>query len=91
MKDSNTELKSEITKTGKETKTTVVVKKFFVDHFIAGVSGFTVFFLFAIFIDFFSTLFDPNKSVNVDLFTISIGLAGFVLAFGFSFLENYKK
>ncbi|MCB9247140.1 MAG: hypothetical protein H6613_00625 [Ignavibacteriales bacterium] len=55
MKDSNTELKSEITKTGKETKTTVVVKKFFVDHFIAGVSGFTVFF-FSQFLLIFSPL-----------------------------------
>lgn len=91
MEKSNTELKRNLAKAGKKSKSSVRIKKFFFDHFFVGIYGFAAFFLFTIFIDFFTSLFNPDKTVNIDLFTLLIGIAGFALAFSFSFLENYKK
>lgn len=75
----------------KESKISITLNKFVLNPFLAGISGFTVFFLLAILLDFFVNLFIPNKLLSIDIFTVLIGLAGFFLAFGFSFLESTQK
>lgn len=75
----------------KESKFALIVNKFILNPFLAGISGFTVFFLFTILLDFFVNLFVPNKLLSIDIFTVLIGMAGFILAFSFSFLESTQK
>ena len=36
-------------------------------------------------------IFNPDHFLTIDIFTVLIGLAGFILAFGFSFLESTQK
>ena len=74
-----------------ESKLGVIVNKFIFNPFLAGISGFTIFFLFALLLDFFVNLFVPDQLLSIDIFTVLIGIAGFVLAFGFSFLESTQK
>lgn len=74
-----------------ESRTAEILNKFFLNPFLAGISGFTVFFLLAILLDIFVNLFIPNKLLSIDIFTVLIGAAGFLLAFGFSFLESTQK
>ena len=91
MQDTNTELNKNISKSEKNAKASVQIKNFILNHILVGVLGFAFFFLFTVFIDYFLSLFDPQKSTKIDLFTILIGLAGFLISFGFSFLENFKN
>ncbi|MBK8943803.1 MAG: hypothetical protein IPM32_00900 [Ignavibacteriae bacterium] len=91
MQNRESDLKHNISKSKEKTGSLNSIKKFFLNHFFYGIYGFTLFFLFSIFIDFFLSLFDPQKSFSVNLFTLLIGIAGFLLAFGFSFLDSLKK
>ncbi len=91
MKNTNTKYKNKVDSSVQTKSAFGFARKFFIDHICVGVIGFALFFLFTIFIDFFSSLFETESTVNIDLFTILIGVAGFLLAFGFSFLENFKK
>lgn len=86
------ESKVEITSSLKvESKAKTLLKQFFYNPFLAGISGFTLFFLFAILMDFTVNLFNPDRIISIDIFTVLIGAAGFILAFFFSFLENSQK
>jgi ABC-type antimicrobial peptide transport system permease subunit len=91
MQETNSEIKQSATKSEKSVKISDVVRKFLLNHLFVGIIGFTLFFLFAVFIDFFLSLFDPQKNVSIDFFTLLIGLGGFLITFGFSYLENFKK
>ncbi len=91
MQDTNTELNNNISKSEKSVKISVQIKNFLLNHILVGILGFTFFFLFTVFIDYFLSLFDTQQSVKIDFFTILIGLAGFLISFGFSFLENFKN
>jgi len=91
MQDTNTEFNKNISKSAKSVKTSSQIKNFILNHILVGVVGFAFFFLFTVFIDYFLSLFDPQKSAKIDLFTLLIGLAGFLISFGFSYLENFKN
>jgi uncharacterized membrane protein YczE len=67
------------------------MNQFILNPVLAGISGFTLFFLFAILLDFTVNLFNPDEILTVDIFTVLVGIAGFLLAFGFSFLESTQK
>ena len=75
----------------KESKFSLLVTQFFLHPLLAGISGFTVFFLIAIFLDFIVNLFNPDVFLTVDILTVLVGIAGFILAFVFSFLESTQK
>lgn len=91
MPNRESDLKRNIAKSKEKTSFLFFIKKFLLNHFFYGIYGFTLFFLFSIFIDFFLSIFDPQKTFSIDLFTFLIGIAGFLLAFGFSFLDSFKK
>lgn len=91
MTDSKSDYNKSISKSSEKSQSKNSVKKFFLDHIIYGLYGFSFFFLFSVLIDFFSSLFDPQKSIEINFFTIFIGIIGFILAFGFSFLDTFKK
>ncbi|MFZ1290523.1 MAG: hypothetical protein WAR79_10550 [Melioribacteraceae bacterium] len=91
MQNKESDLKQNISSSSEKTKTTSSIKSFFLDHIFYGLYGFSLFFLFSVFIDFFLSIFEPQKTFSIDLFTILIGIAGFLLAFSFSFLESFKK
>ena len=75
----------------KESKFTIIINQFILHPFLAGISGFTIFFLSAIFLDFIVSIFNSGEILTIDIFTVLIGFAGFILAFGFSFLESTQK
>lgn len=91
MEETKVNIEKTTTIIKKESKIGVVLNKFVLNPFLAGISGFTVFFLLAILLDFFVNLFIPNKLLSIDIFTVLIGVAGFILAFSFSFLESTQK
>ncbi len=67
------------------------ISRFIFNPFLSGITGFALFFLLAILLDFFVNLFNPDKVLSVDIFTVLIGFAGFLLAFGYSILESIQK
>ncbi len=86
------ETKIEIKETIKtESKINYLLKQFIYNPFLAGISGFTSFFLFAILMDFIVNLANPDRIFSIDILTVLIGIAGFMLAFSFSFLENTQN
>jgi len=91
MEDTRVNIGDELVKIKKISKTSYFFNKFIINPFWAGVTGFTLFFLFAIFLDFAVYIFDADQSITIDIYTVLIGLAGFLLAFGFSFLESTQK
>ncbi|MBK7105792.1 MAG: hypothetical protein IPH62_10960 [Ignavibacteriae bacterium] len=91
MPNTKSDYKKTFSKQLEKSKPTNSIKKFFLNHIFYGLYGFSLFFLFSVFIDFFLSLFDPQKTFEINLFTISIGITGFILAFGFSFLETFRK
>ncbi len=91
MEETKISINKEVVPLKKESKLAFLVSKFFLNPFLAGISGFTVFFLFSILLDFIVNLFIPDKFLTIDIFTVLIGIAGFILAFGFSFLESTQK
>ena len=68
-----------------------ILNQFVLHPFLAGISGFTLFFILAIGLDFMVNLFNPETFLTVDIFTVLIGIAGFILAFVLSFLESTQK
>lgn len=91
MEETRVNIDKKITSLKKDTKLSLILNHFVLNPFLAGISGFTVFFLFAILLDFIVNLFTPDKLLTIDIFTVLIGFAGFILAFGFSFLESTQK
>jgi hypothetical protein len=91
MEETKVSINKEVVPLKKESRLTLIVSKFILNPFLAGISGFTVFFLFAILLDLMVNLFIPDKFLTIDIFTVLIGIAGFTLAFGFSFLESTQK
>ena len=91
MEETRVNIDKKIVPIKKESKIAFLMNQFVLHPFLAGISGFTVFFLFAIILDFIVNLFNPDKFLTIDIFTVLIGIAGFVLAFGFSFLESTQK
>ena len=75
----------------KESKLTLLLNQFILNPFLAGISGFTLFFLMALVLDISVNLFVPDQILTIDIFTVLIGVAGFILAFGFSLLESTQK
>ena len=91
MEDTRVESREKLERINKESKLINWVNKFLFNPFLAGITGFTLFFLLAILIDFFVNIFNPDKVLTIDIFTVLIGIAGFLLAFGFSVLESSQK
>ena len=91
MEDTRVNIEKKITSLKKVSKVSLFLNHFILNPFLAGISGFTVFFLFAILLDLIVNLFNPDKFLTIDIFTVLIGFAGFILAFGFSFLESTQK
>lgn len=67
------------------------IKVFLFEHLSYGLLGFSLFFLFAIFIRLISYLFNSSVKFEINILTLIIGLAGFALAFGFSYIDSSKK
>ena len=88
MEDTKVEIKETLKV---DSKINHFVKQFLLNPFLAGISGFTVFFLFAILMDFIVNIPNPDRVLSIDILTVLIGFAGFLLAFGFSFLENTQN
>jgi len=88
MEDTRAEIKENIKI---NSKINHFVNRFLLNPFLAAISGFTLFFLFAILIDFIVNIPNPDKVLSIDIFTVLIGVAGFLLAFGFSILENSQN
>ena len=84
-------VEDKITTLKKESKLSAIINQFILHPFLAGISGFTLFFILAFGLDFFVNLFSPDEILTIDIFTVLIGLAGFILAFGYSFLESHQK
>jgi hypothetical protein len=91
MDDTRVNIDRKIEGAKKLSKLGSILKLFVYNPFLAGISGFTLFFLFAIFLDFMVNLFVPDTFLTIDIYTVLIGFAGFILAFGFSFLESTQK
>jgi hypothetical protein len=91
MEDTRVEVSKKISGINKESKVVSWISKFLFNPFLAGITGFTLFFLFAILVDFLVNLFNTEKVLTIDIFTVLIGIAGFLLAFGFSVLESTQK
>lgn len=91
MDDTRININKNIEETKKLTKLGSILKIFIFNPLIAGISGFTLFFLFAILVDFLVNLFIPDTFLTIDIYTVLIGFAGFILAFGFSFLDSIQK
>ena len=91
MEDTRAEVSKKINSLKKESRFITLLNQFILNPFLAGISGFTLFFLLAIFLDFIVNIFNPDAYLTIDIFTVLIGIAGFILAFGFSFLESSQK
>ena len=91
MEETRLDINKKVNQLKKESRFSSLLNQFILHPFLAGVTGFTVFFLIAILLDFFVNLFNPDQFLTIDIFTVLIGLAGFALAFGFSFLESTQK
>lgn len=91
MEETRVSINKKVIPFKKESKYKLLVNKFVLNPFLAGISGFTIFFLSAIFLDLITSLFSPDTLLTIDIFTVLIGFAGFMLAFGFSFLESTQK
>ena len=91
MEETRIDIDKKVTHLKKESKVAYFLNHFILNPFLAGISGFTLFFLMAIILDFTFNIFNPDHFLTIDIFTVLIGLAGFILAFGFSFLESTQK
>ena len=91
MEETRVNITKKLTTYKKESKLAILMNQFILHPFLAGISGFTVFFLSAIFLDFIVNVFSSGEILTIDIFTVLIGLAGFILAFGFSLLESTQK
>lgn len=91
MEETRVNIDKKIVEYGKISRISHVLNQFVLHPLLAGVSGFTLFFILAIVLDFTVNLFNPDKFLTVDIFTVLIGIAGFILAFGLSFLESTQK
>lgn len=91
MEETRINIQDKVKSLKKESKFLIFIKLFFLNPLVAGISGFTLFFLFAVLLDFFVNLFVPDKLLTIDIYTVLIGFAGFILAFGFSLLESTQK
>lgn len=91
MEETRVTITKKVTTYKKESKLAILMNQFILHPFLAGISGFTVFFLSAIFLDFIVNVFSSGEILTIDIFTVLIGLAGFILAFGFSLLESTQK
>ncbi|MCB0731823.1 MAG: hypothetical protein KDC88_12390 [Ignavibacteriae bacterium] len=91
MEETRVNITKKVTTYKKESKLAILMNQFILHPFLAGISGFTVFFLSAIFLDFIVNVFSSGEILTIDIFTVLIGLAGFILAFGFSLLESTQK
>jgi hypothetical protein len=91
MEDTRIGVNKKVTQLKKESKISILVNQFVLHPLIAGISGFTLFFFIAILLDLVVNLINPNKFLTIDIFTVLVGIAGFILAFGFSFLESTQK
>lgn len=87
----NSEGNSSATNQIEKFKTTNSLRSFLIDHLSYGLLGFSLFFLFALLIKFISFIFNSSVKFEINLLTILIGVAGFALAFGFSYLDSFKK
>lgn len=91
MEETRINIDKKVVKFKKESKLSYILNQFILNPFLAGISGFTLFFILALALDFFVNLFNPDKIFTVDIYTVLIGVAGFILAFGFSLLESSQK
>ena len=91
MEETRVGVNKKVTPIKKESKFSILITQFVLHPFLAGISGFTIFFLFAILLDFLVNLFNPEVFLTVDILTVLVGIAGFILAFVFSFLESTQK
>ena len=91
MEETRLGVNKKVTRIKKESKLSLLMNQFILHPFLAGISGFTLFFLIAILLDFLVNLFNPTVLLTVDILTVLVGIAGFILAFGFSFLESTQK
>jgi hypothetical protein len=91
MEETRLDIDKKVAELKKESRLSFLLNQFILHPFLAGISGFTLFFLLAILLDFIVNLFNPNDFLTIDIFTVLVGIAGFILAFGFSFLESAQK
>jgi len=91
MENTRVNVDNKVTGIKKESKIAFLINQFILHPFLAGISGFTLFFLIALILDIAVNLFTTNQFLTIDIFTVLIGLAGFILAFGFSILESSQK
>lgn len=91
MEETRVNIEKKIVEFKKVSKFSYILNQFVLHPFLAGISGFTLFFILAIVLDFTVNLFNPDTFLTVDIFTVLIGIAGFILAFGLSFLESTQK
>ena len=91
MEETRLDIDKKVAELKKESRLSFFLNQFILNPFLAGISGFTLFFLLAILLDFIVNLFNPNNILTIDIFTVLVGIAGFILAFGFSFLESTQK
>ena len=91
MEESRVSVNKKVVEYKKISKFSYILNQFVLHPFLAGISGFTLFFILAIVLDFIVNLFNPDTFLTVDIFTVLIGIAGFILAFGLSFLESTQK
>ncbi|MCW8848357.1 MAG: hypothetical protein OQJ81_00150 [Melioribacteraceae bacterium] len=91
MEETRVNIDKKIVEYRKVSRISHILNQFVLHPFLAGISGFTLFFILAIVLDFTVNLFNPDQFLTVDIFTVLIGIAGFILAFGLSFLESTQK
>lgn len=91
MDDSRIEINQEAKSLTKLARITYFIIKLFINPFVAGVTGFTLFFLIAILFDFVVNLFVPDKLLTIDIYTVLIGAVGFFLAFLYSLLDSIQN
>lgn len=91
MENTRVNVENKVGRIKKESKLALLMNQFILHPFLAGISGFTLFFLMALVLDISVNLFIPGQFLTIDIFTVLIGLAGFILAFGFSILESTQK
>ena len=91
MEETRLGVNKKITQIKKESRLSLLMTQFVLHPFLAGITGFTLFFLIAIILDFLVNLFNPEVFLTVDIFTVLVGISGFILAFVFSFLESAQK
>lgn len=88
MEETRVEVKNNVNEIS---KAAILFNKFIANPFWAGVSGFTLFFLFAIALDFIVNITDPEKTLTIDILTVFIGIIGFLLAFIYSALDKINQ